>query len=298
MISKDILLDVTSATGLMGQSHIAATLYLPQDMAHLPEDKAGPPSHLVFAVHGGGYTRAYWHPSFADDSYSFARWFTDKGKAVLAIDMLGMGQSSRPEPEDSLCSRIIAAAHAEALRQVVVQWAGPVSVTGVGHSMGGMMMIAQAAAHPAMDRIAVLGWANEPMVLGDTDVATMRAGLIPSGYLHTPREPMRKLFYWHDVPLPLIEADEAHASTTPATMGRDALTPGIVHDAAARIAVPVLVVQSAIDTSPAPDRELAYFAASPRVELQLLERAAHCQNFAGTRAKHWVQLNEWIDRTS
>lgn len=291
MKSNDMMLDVTSAADLGEQTFIAATL-------HLPDDMNVTPSQLVFAIHGGGYHRAYWHPTFADDSYSFARWFTDHGKAVMAIDMLGMGQSARPEPECKLSQATIAAAHAEALRQVVAQWPGPVSVTGVGHSMGGMMVIAQAAAHPAMDRVAVLGWANEPMILGDTDVATLQAGLIPSGYLATPRLPMRTLFYWPDVPLDLIEADEAQGSTTPVTMGRDALTPGIVHVAAAQIAVPVLVVQSVIDTSPAPDREPAYFSASPDVELQILDRAAHCQNFAGNRALHWAQLNDWIDRTS
>ena len=62
--------------------------------------------------------------------------------------------------------------------------------------------------------------------------------------------------------------------------------------------MPVLVVQSVIDTSPAPEREPAYFSASPMVELQILDQAAHCQNFAGNRAQHWAQLNDWIDRTS
>jgi pimeloyl-ACP methyl ester carboxylesterase len=291
MISTDMMLDVTSATGCADQTFIAATL-------HLPDGMVGRPSQLIFAIHGGGYSGLYWHPTFADQSYSFAHWFTERGKAVLAIDMLGMGHSSRPEPESSLSNAMIAAAHAEALRQVVAQWGGPVSVTGLGHSMGGMMVIAQAAAHPAMDRVAVLGWANEPMILGDTDVATLQAGMPDSGYIATPRKPMRKLFYWDDVPTDLIEADEAHASVTPVSMGRDALTPGIVHQAAARIAVPVLVVQSVIDTSPAPDKELAYFSASPAVELQILENAAHCQNFAGTRSDHWARLNDWIDRTS
>jgi pimeloyl-ACP methyl ester carboxylesterase len=291
MKSKDMVLDVTSAVGLGETVHIAATLHLPDDM---PSGRL----HLIFAIHGGGYSRIYWHPPFADESYSFAGWFTEKGKAVLTIDMLGMGESSRPEPESRLSSAIIAAAHADALRQVVTELDRPLCVTGIGHSMGGMMIIAQAAAHPAFDRVAVLGWANEPMILGDTDVATLQAGLIPSGYLPTPREPMRALFYWPDVPKNLIDADEAHASTTPVTLGRDALTPGIVHQASASIRVPVLVVQSVIDTSPAPDKELAYFSSSTSVELHRLEDAAHCQNFAGTRAKHWAELNDWIDRTS
>lgn len=291
MKSEDMMLDVSVVTGLREPTHIAATL-------HLPDGMEQPPAHLLLVIHGGGYTRDYWHPSFADDSYSFARWFTARGRAVLAIDMLGMGGSSRPEPESRLSMAIVANAHAEALRQVVRRWDRQPSVTGIGHSMGGMMIIAQAAAHPAMDRVAVLGWANEPMILGDTDVESLQADLIPSGYISTPREPMRRLFYADDVPLTLIEADEAHASTTPASLGRAALTPGVVHDAAARITAPVLVVQSVVDTSPAPDREQGYFTAAAAVELQVLEGAAHCQNFAGSRAAHWAGLNNWIERTS
>lgn len=283
------MLDVSAAAGLGEPIQIAATL-------HLPDDMPDGPLQLIFALHGGGYSRIYWHPPFADESYSFARWFTDRGKAVLTIDMLGMGQSSRPEPESRLSPAIIAAAHADALAQVVAKMDRPLDVTGIGHSMGGMMIIAQAAAHPAFERVAVLGWANEPMVLGDTDVATLQAGLIPSGYLPTPREPMRTLFYWPDVPMDLIAADEAHASTTPACLGRAALTPGIMHEASRQIRVPMLVVQSVIDTSPAPDKEPAYFSGAPSVELQVLEDAAHCQNFASTRTKHWTALNDWIDR--
>lgn len=291
MKSTDMMIDVSSAVNIGEAVHIAATLHLPDDM---PGDRV----QLIFAVHGGGYSRAYWHPPFADDSYSFARFFTGHGRAVLAIDMLGMGQSSTPEPESRLDRIRIAGAHASALAQVVAMLEQPVSVTGLGHSMGGLMIITQAATHGGFDRVAVLGWANEPMVLGDTDVETLRADLVPTGYLATPRVPMRKLFYWPDVPTALIEADEANASTTPACLGRDALTPGIVHDAAAQIAVAVLVVQSEIDTSPAPEKELAYFSTAPSVELQILEGAAHCQNYAGTRLRHWAGLNEWIDRTS
>jgi pimeloyl-ACP methyl ester carboxylesterase len=290
MKSTDMMIDVTSAVDIGEPVHIAATL-------HLPEEMAGDRLDLVFAIHGGGYTRNYWHPHFADESYSFVRYFTDQGKAVMAIDMLGMGQSSTPEPESRIDRAKIAAAHAAALAHGIAELDRPVSVTGVGHSMGGLMIITQAAAHQELDRVAVLGWSNQPMVLGDTDVASLQAGLIPTGYLATPREPMRKLFYWPDVPTDLIEADEASGSTTPACLGRDALTPGIVHKASAQIGVPVLIVQSEIDTSPAPKKELKYFSLSPNVELQILNNAAHCQNFASTRKLHWQQLNDWIDRT-
>lgn len=290
MQSTELKIDVTPAADLGEPVHLAATLHLPDGMEA--------PADLVFALHGGGYTRGYWNPVFADASYSFARFFTGRGKAVLAVDMLGMGESSRPEPESRLSRARIAAAHGAALAQVRTRFDPPLSVTGIGHSMGGMMIIDQAAAQGGMDRVAVLGWANEAMVLGDTDVGTLQAGLIPSGYLATPRERMRTLFYRPDVPEALVLADEAAGSTTPATLGRDALTPGIVHAAAARIAVPVLVVQSEIDTSPAPEKEAGYFSASPAVKLQRLANAAHCQNFASTRREHWQALDEWIERTA
>jgi alpha-beta hydrolase superfamily lysophospholipase len=291
MKSTDMMIDVTAAVAIGEPVHIAATLHLPDGIPDEPVD-------LILAVHGGGYTRAYWHPPFADESYSFARFFTARGKALLTIDMLGMGASSRPEPESRLDRGKIAAAQAAALAQVKAQIGRALSVTLLGHSMGGLMAITQAASYADCDRLAVLGWANEPMVLGDTDVATLQADLIPSGYLATPRERMRKLFYWPDVPMELIEGDEANGSTTPACLGRDALTQGIVHDASSQIAVPVLVVQSEIDTSPDPERECGYFSGSPDVELQVLENAAHCQNFASTRLKHWRDVNAWIDRTS
>jgi pimeloyl-ACP methyl ester carboxylesterase len=290
MKSTDMMIDVTSAVDIGEPVHIAATLHLPEEM---PSDKLD----LIFAVHGGGYNRRYWNPHFADESYSFARFFTAHGKAVVAIDMLGMGQSSTPEPESRLDRMKIAAAHNAALAHCVAVLDRPVSVTGLGHSMGGLMIITQAAAHQGLDRVAILGWSNQPMVLGDTDVASLQAGLIPSGYLATPREPMRKLFYWPDVPTDLIEADEASGSTSPACLGRDALTPGIVHDASAQIVVPVLIVQSEIDTSPAPEQEPVYFSNSLNIELQILKNAAHCQNFASNRSLHWNQINDWIGRT-
>jgi pimeloyl-ACP methyl ester carboxylesterase len=297
MRSQDIRFDVTAATGIDEPVQVAGSLHLPDAI----EDGAA--LDLVLALHGGGYRRSYWHPAFgADDGYSFARFLTDRGKAVLALDHLGMGDSSRPERESKLSRARIAAANAQALVDTVrgladgrYAKARSISATGVGHSIGGMMLITQMAAHRGMDRVAILGWANQPMVLGDTDVAALTAGLLPEGYLPTPRGPMRGLFYLADVPMAVVEADEANASETPCCLGRDALTPGIVHDAAAAIEVPVFLLYGAVDTSPDPYGEVAFFRGSSDVTLCVLEGSAHCQNFAGTRRAHWDRLDRWID---
>ncbi|ARS26847.1 alpha/beta hydrolase [Sphingomonas sp. KC8] len=299
MRSLDLKFDVTAATGIDEPVHVAGTLHLPDGIAD------GDPVDLILALHGGGYRRSYWHPTFGeDDGYSFSRFFTDRGKVVLALDHLGMGDSSTPARESKLTRARIAAANAHALAETVRMLgdgtharAHRVSVTGVGHSIGGMMVITQAAAFPAMHRVAVLGWANQPMVLGDTDVATLSQTLLAEGYIPTPREQMRGLFYLPDVPADIVAADEAAGTPTPSCLARDALTPQIVHDASAAIATPVFVLHSIVDTSPDPWGEAAYFKGSKDVTLSVLEGAAHCQNFATTRREHWERLDRWIAST-
>ena len=86
---------------------------------------------------------------------------------------------------------------------------------------------------------------------------------------------MRPLFHAEDVPLAIVEADEAAATQTPGSLIRVARSPGAVGAAAARITVPVLLVFSAVDTSPEPYAEPASYPASSDVTLSLLPGAAH-----------------------
>ncbi len=294
MRTHEFRVDVARSTGLAG-AHIACSLHLPDDFP------VGAHSELLVCVHGGGYTRAYWHPQFpAFSGYSFAEHFCARNRCVLAIDLLGMGESSKPEPETLLSREIVAAAIHQVTTEVAAglqngKWgrAERITATGVGHSIGGMMVITQQAAHGSFDRLAVLGWANQPLVLAGLDPAALAASIAP-GYLASPRERMRALFYAPDVPKALIEADEAAGSTTPACLGRDALRPGIVHDASAAVTVPVLIMHGSVDTSPNPHGEIAFFSGSDDVALMRLPETAHCHNFATLRRRLWDRLESWI----
>ena len=294
MKTAELRIDVSAAAGI-ADAKLAASLHMPDT---IPRGRA---LELLVCLHGGGYRRRYWHANYAGFAgYSFAEHLTAKGYAVLAVDLLGMGESTSPEPETLLSRLKISAANDQATRDVVTGLtdgsfarAGKVTVTGVGHSIGGMLVISQQAEHKSFDRLVVLGWSNEPMVLGDVDPATMAAAIQP-GYLASPRVVMRALFYAQDVPLALIEADEADGSLTPACLGRDALQPGVVHQAAAEIACPVFVMHGAVDTSPCPHAEVGYFRASPDVTLMVLPETAHCHNFATLRHRLWDRLDRWI----
>lgn len=264
---------------------------------HLPETAQGAePVELLVCMHGGGYTRRYWHPMFESVSgYSFAEHMTGRGYAVFAFDLLGMGESSQPECASLLSRSTIAAASHCAARAAAAALHSPrVILTGVGHSIGGMLLITQQATHLTFDRIAVQGWANHPLVLADTDPGTLAKSLRP-GYQARPRDgALRSLFYAADVPLPLIEADEAMGSVTPYCLARDALVSGIVHDAAAEITCPVFVMYGEIDTSPDPHAEVAFYTGSRDVSLVILEASAHCHNLAALRHRFWDRLDSWI----
>ena len=277
------------------RAHIACSLHLPDTIADRET------TELLVCAHGGGYTRAYWHPNFADfPGYSLAEHFCARNYAVLAFDLLGMGESTKPEPETRLSRAIVAAASHQVTAEIAAglqdgRWgrARGIAITGIGHSIGGMMVITQQAAHRSFHRLAVLGWANQPLVLAGLDPAALAATIAP-GYLVSPREQMRPLFYAPDVPTALIEADEATGSTTPACLGRDALLPGIVHDASASITCPVFLMHGSTDTTPHLPGEAAFFTASDDITLMRLPRTAHCHNFATLRHRLWDRLDRWI----
>ena len=285
MARRELRIDVSDAANIGEPVEIAASLFLPDS----------PWTDLLVAIHGGGYSRKYWHPGFTDFSgYSYAEHVIGTGKALLTIDVLGMGESSAPEPESKLSPVKIAAACDAAVRQVAADLGGAFTITGIGHSMGGMVAITIQAAHTTFDRLAVLGWANAPLQLGGTTSAEMMAAIPAYGYLPSPREALRPLCFLPDVPTGLIEADEAQRGLSPACLGRDALTPGIVHAAAASITCPVLILHGVVDTSPDPYAETAYFGLSAKVDVAVLADSAHCHNFASSRVTGWQTIDHWI----
>jgi len=263
------------------------------------------PAELLFCLAGGGYTRSYYHPQFTNKpDYSFAEHFTGLGYLVLAVDHLGMGRSSKPEPESQMSRALAAAANERALQETLTglregRWPelpalNEVVVTGLGHSMGGMMAITQQGAFHSFDRLVVMGWTNIGLQLLDVDPAELAKATQATGYLPSPRKQMRNFFYMPDVPHDIIEMDEAAGTFSPACMGRDALVPDIVGAEARSVTSPVMLIYSEIDVSPDPLREATYFPAAHDVTVLTLPKTAHIHNFAPIRFKMWERLDSWI----
>jgi pimeloyl-ACP methyl ester carboxylesterase len=142
------------------------------------------PRTVQLLVHGLGYNRAYWSgldPVFVSkngSSYSWVDYATSQGYYTLAIDRVGSGSSSRPDPINALQSPL----EVEALHSVISQLRKGTSfasafghVVYVGHSYGSALANHLAATHPDdADDYVLTGWsAQEPILKGCPCLTTL-----------------------------------------------------------------------------------------------------------------------------
>src|SRR5215208_5823404 len=96
---------------------------------------------LLLALHGATYNHKYWDvPDINGHEYSFARYMAERKYAVLAIDQLGAGESTKPADGDS----VTLDQTASGIHQVITRLRSGENATGyafervvtVGHSLG------------------------------------------------------------------------------------------------------------------------------------------------------------------
>ncbi len=161
---SEVTVDVTESAGLGEQCHLAATVTVPD----------GPPAGrpvVCFGFPGGGYSRRYYTfdmPGANDGGQ--AGWHAARGWVFVALDHLGVGDSSLPDPV-RLTYENVAAANAAAVRSIVAALregslvggfsidADPV-VLGIGQSMGGCFLIVCQGQHSVFEGIGVLGFSG------------------------------------------------------------------------------------------------------------------------------------------
>jgi len=283
---RELRIDVTAAAGASTPLANAATAYLPEH----------PPSLVVVAYPGGGYSRRYF--DLPEPGYSQAHHHVARGVALVACDHLGVGDSDLPA-EPVSWEGIAAAGHATALGAVAELGLEGVPAVGIGQSYGGLLLTIQQAEHGTFGAVAVLGWSGLHTVLPEA----------PPDY----RGPYAPFYGFHfdDVPAALVEADldgyptrppgkvpPWGASTMPggpAAVGHhpDPLGPGAVAHHAARIDVPIFIGNGERDVCPDPWREPVAYRASNDVTVFTVPRMAHMHNFASTRSLLWDRVLGW-----
>lgn len=312
-MKHDHRVDVTGRVPIGGEHGVATWVFAPAK----PQVKS--PVPLLFCLPGGSYTKAYWHLEVPGRAgYSFAEHFADLGMLVVAVDHLGVGESSRVSRAADLTPDVVAAANAATFESVraaaedgtLVPELGPIEVgpsIGVGHSMGAMLTIFQQSLFDSFDAIAPLGYGTIGPIVGfrgdtsgidppgyETVMEAARAGLLDQDAPNERTPAMRRHFYWDDVPEDVVAADDLTVTTLPGATGLMSIVPYIARDHARRVRCPVFIGLGERDSTCSHHDEPGAYESSDDVTFFLLRRSAHCHNTAGTRALLWDRLARWI----
>jgi len=313
--------DVTAAAGLGEALEMAVTIFLPA-----PEQLPARPI-AIFAAPGGGYGRGYFDLRFPGrEGYSEAAYHAGRGIIHVAIDHVGVGESTIPDLS-RITFQTLAATHDRCVRQIGA-WleAGELAAgfppcpglfkVGMGQSMGGGVALLAQGRCATFDAVAPCGVSAIHTVLPQRTVAEVEHGKarfaeVRVGEARVSHQTMSHdgvdylyPFHWEDVPADILAADMAGGypvRRTPPWFGSatiphcavQMMTPGAFSEDAARIEIPVLVGVGERDTCPDPHGEPSAYARSPDVSLFIVRNMAHMHNFASTRARLWARLHGW-----
>jgi pimeloyl-ACP methyl ester carboxylesterase len=185
---------------------------------------------VLITLHGSTYSHLYWDWPFEPETYSFVRCATAAGYAVLDIDRIGIGRSDRPPAEAVTIGSNAYVVHqiVQALRggELVVPSFGRIRaerVALVGHSLGSVISIQEAATYGDVDGVVLTGVSHTiTPALGEALAALYPASLdprfagvaIPDGYLTT-QPGLRDVFYHApDYDPQVLALDEETKETT------------------------------------------------------------------------------------
>jgi alpha-beta hydrolase superfamily lysophospholipase len=267
---------------------------------------------VLCCLPGGGMSRRYWDLMPPNDhSYSFALWMVRRGITVIALDHVGTGESRLPPGHAPLLGQAIAANDA-AFRLLCDELAetgigaGPIPNPcriGVGHSMGAVLSVRQQAVHETYDALALLGFglaglpaAVPPEILDATGDRPPDDELLAELTLRmfgTPYPAVRIAVDQGRHPGDATRQTLAEAGTRLlGAGGLLSLLPGNVAEYAARLRVPVLLLNGANDTliSDEPGR---FGTAAFRA--RVLPDAGHNHNIAPTRELFWAEILRWAE---
>jgi alpha-beta hydrolase superfamily lysophospholipase len=305
--------DVTDGVGSGEQLTQKAWAFLPER----PADARA----VLLCLAGGTYDKHYWHIDIdGHPGYSFGEHLAAAGFAVIAVDHLGVGDSTDPVALGPLGLELLARGDSEVASQVRERLrngeihddlAHTLRLVGVGHSMGASLTtMVQATAHP-YDAVVLLGYGVQiTNVYEDTadaadleariqqtiDAACQLSGAKPTDtHTFAPRAYLADLFYAGEVPQDVIDADTAVQSRVQVRAAAEVTTPGFVANYAPRLDVPVfLAFGAALDVSPNPHAEPINYIGSPDVTLHLVPDSGHCHNFASHRTQLWDRIARWV----
>ncbi|HKQ77942.1 MAG TPA: alpha/beta hydrolase [Blastocatellia bacterium] len=274
------------------------------------------PDTVQVLLHGGGYNHKYWDAGTINGvDYSYARFMAEKCYAVLALDRLGAGESSKPDGDF-----LDKDENAASIAQVLISLRANHNPTGrkfkqialVGHSLGTFSSIYTLGTYgPLADALVATGWVNAPGVV-PLDPAFFQA-LLANPYSVLPSEARSALFYYSPSADPdVIAFDNASLADT-VTRGFlldtiEVLQARALGDVAAikaltrvdQVTIPVFLQLGDQDVlSPASSAvpDAAFYAGAPSVTINTLTDMGHDYNLHLNRLTGWQAIVNWLAST-
>ncbi|MCE2392195.1 MAG: alpha/beta hydrolase [Proteobacteria bacterium] len=304
VVRREWRLDVSDASLGADRLEIAASSTAPADLA----------ARALRSL-----TRRYYDLWVGEDaSYSFAEAMARRGFATLAIDHLGVGESSRPEDGWRLDADRIAAANQRALDAVRERLAregdalASVPLIGVGHSMGSCLTVVQQADHapyaalvlftfqtlglPAFLEGGELAVAGDPEAIRARIVELARARF-GAAYPQRVGGAEGAAFSVGSAPPAAVEALQTAAGVQLPIPGLLSMLPGGYSPWAEKIRVPALIPIGDHDLPGTEEESAASLPNAARVDTFVQDDCWHCHFVSNTRASLWTRVADWIDAT-
>ncbi len=298
-------LDVSSALAAGEELEIAASLAVPARAA---------PAALLVCLPGGFLSRKYYDLDVdGDRRFSFAERMATLGYATLALDHLGVGDSSRPEDGWLLDVDALARANQTALEGALKRWAEEIAeavpTIGVGHSMGSCLTVAQQARHAPHAALVLFSFSTvglhaflqgrELEFAADPDAA--RAHIVElarerfgSAYPDDLSDGAHAAFSVGSAPPDAERALRAAATRVLPIPGTLSMIPGGFASWARDVTVPAFVAVGDHDLHPAHEGPSS-LPNSSEVVAYTLEDCWHCHHIANTRERLWTRVARWVD---
>ncbi|HJQ31153.1 MAG TPA: alpha/beta fold hydrolase [Pyrinomonadaceae bacterium] len=261
---------------------------------------------LLLAIHGANYNKKYWDvPVINGHEYSFARYMAERKYAVLAIDQLGAGESTKPADGDS----VTLDQTASAIHQVIAQLRSGSNGVGqafekvvtVSHSLGSINAVYEQGTYHDADAVVTTGMGHVPHTLPVPQ--ELIDFLSQFEYFAVPGELRPVMFYYAPGADPdVIQYDVNNLSDN---LARGQLTTGIMvsfsFDQTAmrvgQVTGPVLVQLGEFDglfPASLAGGEAAYFTSASGVTVQALPGVGHDFNTHFRNHEGWRQMDEWL----
>jgi pimeloyl-ACP methyl ester carboxylesterase len=274
---------------------------------------------VQITLHGATYSHLYWDFPFQPETYSYLRRATAAGYAVLNLDRIGIGQSDHPP-----AAEVTIGANAHVVHQIVQELRGGDRIVPafgriqadrvvlVGHSLGSVISIQEAATYGDVDGVVLTGVSHTVTpALNDILTSLYPANLdplfagrnIPDGYL-TSLPGLRGVFYYAPSADPLVIAIDDQTKETVTTAELDTAVAGLFQSGG--VHVPAFVIVGDFDAafcapptcsaSGSLAAEASFFPADACVETAAIAGAGHDLNLQFQAQEAYDAVLSWLDR--